>query len=169
MSGAYFINVGGTRKIGSDNVELDALDGSTQYIASVGSAITLNRNANAGKTFLLDRLTGITVTLPEATGSGDRYKFLQTVIPTSLNNIVQVTTTDTFVGILLTLDDTNDNVLGWIASGTSDTITLDRTTKGGSAIGEWFEFTDVADALWEIRGVTYGTGSSETPFSAAVS
>ena len=168
MSGAYFKNVGGT-PIGADSVELDALDGSTQYIASESAAVTLTRASHAGKTMLMDRLAGVTYTLPAATGSGDTYKFLQTVIPTSVGNIIQVTTTDTMVGYVNTLDDTTDNMGGFNASGTDDTITLNLTTKGGNAIGEEFECVDIASALWMVRGRTYSTGSFATPFSAAVS
>jgi hypothetical protein len=169
MAGAYFSNLGGARAVGADAIELDSLDGSTQFIASDGNAQTLTRALNAGKTMLLDRLDGVAYTLPPATGSGDVYRFLQTVIPTSNTNVIKVTTTDTMVGYVDTLDDSSANMGGFNASGTDDTITLNLTTTGGNAIGEEFEIVDISSALWMVRGRTYSTGNFATPFSATVS
>ncbi len=171
MSGAYFKNLGGRYRVTADNVELEALDGSIQFIPSPASnTLTVSRFLHAGKTVLLDALTGVTITLPAATGSGDTYKFLSTVIPTSNNDVIQVTTTDTMVGYVYCIDsDTSDNLEGFVASGTSDTITMDKDTKGGNAIGEYWEIIDIADALWFVKGATVGTNNLATPFSAAVS
>jgi hypothetical protein len=170
MSGAYFSNLGGVRAVGADAIELDSLDGSTQFIASDSATMTLTRNKFAGKTLLLDRLAGITVTLPAASGSGDVYRFLQSVIPTSNTNVIQVANaTDTMVGYVDVLDDTSDNMVGFNASGTDDTITLNLTTTGGNAIGEEFELVDLSSGTWMVRGRTYATGAAATPFSAAVS
>jgi hypothetical protein len=175
MSGAYFENLGGTRRVQADTIELNSLDGSRRYVTPVGlggtpNAVTLTRANAAGKTVLLNDLAGVTVTLPAATGGGDIYRVLSTVIPTSNSDIIQVANaSDTMVGIVNTLDDTSDNSGAFVVSGTDDTITMNRTTTGGNAIGEWFEFEDIAANLWLVRGQTYSTGAFATPASAAVS
>ncbi len=172
MAGAYFENIGGVR-ITVDPLELNSLDGSTRYVNSAGigttlNAVTLTRANALGKTLLLDQAGGVVVTLPNATGSGDIYRVLATVIPTTLNSIAVARSADTMVGLVLTVDDSSDNVGGFVISGTDDTITLNLTTTGANAIGEWFTFEDIASNTWLVNGLSYSTGAFATPASAAV-
>ncbi len=173
MAGAYFENIGGTR-ITVDPLELNALDGSVRYVSPANvdgatpNAVTLTRANALGKTILLDQAGGVAVVLPAATGSGDKYRVLATVIPTTANTIKAANSSDTFVGVVLSLDDTSDNVVGWVVSGSDDTITLNLTTTGANAIGEWFTFEDIAANTWLVEGLTYSTGSFATPASATV-
>lgn len=127
------------------------------------------------QTILINALAGLTVTLPAATGSGTKYKFLVSVLATSNSYILQVASaTDFFVGMITGVSDDPATVKGWIAanSGTvatnSDTVTLNRSTTGSVAVGEWIEVVDVALATWAIRGLLAQTGTEATPFSAAV-
>jgi hypothetical protein len=112
---------------------------------------------------------GSTVTLPAATGSGVKFKFLVTVLATTTNHIVQVANSnDVMVGIVFTGDDTSANAQWYASTGTSDTITLNRTTSGGVSLGEWLTAEDVAANTWHVTGFVTNTGTSVTPFSAAV-
>jgi hypothetical protein len=56
----------------------------------------------------------------------------------------------------------------WPTAADSDTITLDGTTTGGVAIGDWIEVQDIVADKWAVRGVTTSSGAEATPFSAAV-
>lgn len=128
----------------------------------------LSKGVHDGKTLILNALTGHTVTLPPAVGSGCKLRFLETVAPTSNSNIIKVANSvDVMIGNLLTS----------LASGigtnfptvaASDTVTLNRTTSGGASNGEWIEFEDVAAGFWAIRGSLNGSGVLVTPFSATV-
>lgn len=146
-----------------------------QYYQAGGATKTLAA-ADAGSTTRLDTAAGTVVTLPAATGTGNTYRFLTTVIATSNSHKIQVASaTDFMIGILSELsDDTPPTIKGWVAanSGTvatnSDTITMNRSTTGSTVVGEWIEVEDVATATWAVRGLIAGTGTEATPFSAAV-
>ncbi len=139
---------------------------------------TVDRDVHAnGPVIGLNKLDGLTVTLPAAVGSGDRYFFRVAVLATSSSYVIKVASaTDFFVGeIMGARTDSGNAVLGFCAanSGTvstnSDTITLNRTTTGSVNVGEWLEVKDVATATWHVRGMLTATGAAfATPFSAAV-
>jgi len=147
--------------------------GSSKYLAA-GATKTLTL-LDSGKTINLDTLAGSVVTLPAATGSGAKFKFLVTIVPTSNSHKIQVpNATDFMIGSILGISDDPATVKGWIAanSGTvatnSDTITLNRTTTGGVSKGEWIEVEDVGANTWSVTGVITQTGTEATPFTAAV-
>jgi hypothetical protein len=147
----------------------------SRYVAG-GSTKTLT-SANNNQTIRLDTVTGTVVTLPAATGSGAKFKFMVTVLATSNSHKIQVGNANDFmVGLINGARiDTANTVLGFAAanSGTvstnSDTITLNRTTTGSVTIGEYVEVEDVAANTWEVNGMLSATGALfATPFTAAV-
>lgn len=140
-----------------------------------GATLAVTAAAHNRRTILLDQLAGSVVTLPAATGSGAKFKFLAFVLATSVSHKIQVANaTDFFIGTIAGVSDDPATVKGWIAanSGTvatnSDTVTLNRTTSGSVSKGEWIEVEDVAAATWSITGMITQTGVEITPFSAAV-
>lgn len=176
------LDLGGT-KVAATAAELNILDGvlattaeinraadvSTRLIAA-GSALSVTVAAHDGKTILLDTAAGSTCTLPASSGSGARFKFVISVLATSNSHIVKVANaTDIMVGTINSVADDADATRGWITAGTSDTITLNRTTTGSVTRGEWVEVEDIAAGIWAVRGMTSSTGTEATPFSATVS
>ncbi len=147
-----------------------------RYVAA-GATKTLTVAANNNQVIKLDTLAGSVVTLPAATGSGAKFKFLVTVLATSASHKVQVANASDFmVGVIngARIDSAN-TVLGFAAanSGTvatnSDTITLNRTTTGSVTVGEWIDVEDVAANTWAVNGLLTATGALfATPFTAAV-
>jgi hypothetical protein len=159
---------GATATIG----QLQAMGG----VAAGGATKTLTA-ADAGSTTKLDTAAGTVVTLPAATGTGNRFRFLVTVLATSNSHIVKVANaTDFFIGLINgSRIDSGNAVLGFAAanSGTvatnSDTVTLNRTTTGSVTVGEWLEVEDVATATFRINGMLSATGAAfATPFTAGV-
>lgn len=146
-----------------------SFDGSN-YIAA-GSTKTLTE-ADHMSTVKLDTVTGSVVTLPAATGTGKRFRFVVSVLATSPNHVVKVgTATDVMQGNITlggtaALPASSSSVFAPAA--THDTITLNRTTSGGVTIGEWFELQDFAAGVWQVRGVLTATGTPATPFSNTV-
>lgn len=135
-----------------------------------GSTLTLTVEEHSGKLIALDTATGSTVTLPAATGSGAKFRFYVETIATSNAHIVKVANAnDTMIGFVHSVDDTSDNVVGFIAGSTADTITLNGSTTGSVSIGEYIEVEDIAATKWLVRGFISNTGAPATPFSAAVS
>jgi septum formation inhibitor-activating ATPase MinD len=135
---------------------------------SAGTSKTLTVQDNHG-VVKLDSAAGSTVTLPAATGSGVKFKFVVTTLATTTNHIVQAAnSSDVMIGIIFTRDDTAANAEAYASTGTSDTITLNRTTSGGVTRGEWLTAEDIAANTWHVSGFITNTGTSVTPFSAAV-
>lgn len=155
----------------------DASAGRVEYIArgggnvAAGSALTLTAATHAGRIVNLDTATGSTVTLPAASGSGNVYRFRVSVLATSNSHIIKVAnSSDTFEGFAV-MSDTDTGSAGSVfmaVAGTSDTITLNRSTTGSVTIGEYIEVEDVATNRFSVRAYLSGTGTVATPFSATV-
>lgn len=137
---------------------------------AAGSTLTLTEQAHGGKTIALDTAAGSVVTLPAATGSKAKYRFVVSVIATSNSHIVKVANASDvmFGGVTIVDTDTGGAVSGFMAAATSDTITLNRSTTGSVTIGEEIIIEDYAANLFHVRGFLSGTGTVATPFSAAV-
>lgn len=137
-------------------------------IAVAAATLTLDRHIHRDTVVNLARAAGVTVTLPAASGSGDRYYVHVSVAVTSNNHIIQVANAnDTMAGEITTATTTTGAGTHEAAGGTDDTITMNGTTSGG-LIGSNFEFVDVAANLWLVNGHMVGSGSLATPLSAAV-
>lgn len=138
---------------------------STGVPLAISGAVTLTRNGHAGRTMTFVAAGG-TVTLPAATGTGDKYRFFVTVALTT-NVVIQVANaTDIIAGVLAIVTDIAGVVLN---AGTSDdTITLNQTTSGG-LVGSFVELEDMAAGFWMVTGTLVSSGAEGDPFSAAVS
>lgn len=138
-------------------------------VTVTASTVSLTRNVHAGTVVLLDRAAGVTVTLPAATGSGDKYVLVVKTTVTSNSDIIQVANaTDTMQGVLTSATTTTGAGTHEAAGGTDDTITMNGTTTGGIA-GSIVELTDVLSGKWQVVGHLVGSGTLATPLSAAVS
>jgi hypothetical protein len=127
---------------------------------------------HAGRTLLLGEVGGnalVTLTLPDATGSGTTYKFIVTVANTSNYVIVAPDSSNTIGGIMLYLDEDGTAITGYPTVAASDTITLNGGTTGG-IVGDYLELVDIATDKWHVRGtMRVGAGTNPaTPFSATV-
>ena len=128
---------------------------------------------HAGRTLLLGEVGGnalVTLTLPDATGSGAVYKFIVSVTNTS-NYVIKVPDADnTIDGIMLYLDEDGTAVTAFPTVAASDTITLNGGTTGG-IIGDYLEIVDIAADQYHVRGVmrVAAGANPSTPFSATVS
>lgn len=152
--------------------DLQQIDSGSRLVAG-GSSLTLTQASHDGKVIQLDTAAGTTITLPAASGSGMRFRFVVTVVATSNSHKVQVAnSSDTMTGMVLAVsDDAGFPVKGYTADATAgaDTITLNRTTTGSTVKGEWIEVIDIAANKWAVSGMIASTGTEATPFSAAVS
>ena len=141
--------------------------------AVVKSITTATANVYAydsGKCIALNRAAGITVDLPAATGSGNKFYFVVGTALSSNDYIIRVTGDDTFVGYANNWDIDATAAAYYTATGTDDTITMNAGTTGGKA-GDWFEAIDIAADTWAVKAhVTCFAGSNVAdPFSATVS
>lgn len=177
VGGEIDIVSGGKLKLNGVDVTASAtakLNDAARYVAA-GSTKALTVAANNNQAVLLDTVTGSVVTLPAATGSGARFRFIVTVKATSNSHVIQVANASDFmIGDIHGISDDPATVKGWIAanSGTvgtnSDTITLNRGTTGSVSVGETIEVEDIAANTWLVKGAITQSGTEATPFSAAV-
>lgn len=159
-----------------DDVELTATPAEINRIADVsarmvaaGSALVMTEAAHANKIIKADTATGSTITLPPSTGGGAVYIVLVTVTATSNSHVIKVANaSDEMRGFVVQDSDTATAPNIWWAADNDDTITLNRTTSGLAAQGEYFEFVDAALNHFFVRGYSQASGTEVTPFSATV-
>lgn len=144
-------------------------DVSTRLIGA-GATLTMRQADHEGRIICLDTAAGSVVTLPPATGSGSVYRFLVTVTATSNSHIIKVANaSDEMRGFVVQDSDTATAPNIWWAADNDDTITLNRSTTGLAAQGEYFDIVDATANHYFVRGYSQASGTEATPFSAAVS
>ena len=138
----------------------------------VSSTQTLNAQDHSGRRLILNvAATAVTLTLPNAIGSGNTYEFYCQLLNTSTYVIAAGTAADEFVGIVFGGDaDVSPAVsLHYDAAigDNFDTYTFGDVTRG--IAGSWVKFTDIATNVWKVEGSNIQSGGSEvTPFTSAV-
>lgn len=144
-------------------------------VSAAAATLAATAALHAGKSVYLNRATGVTVTLPAATGSGAKYRFVNATALSGGSHVIQAANaSDYFLGAEYTSTDNGSGAgLTWptVNSGTpsteSDTLTWNGTTKGGR-LGDEVSFEDIAANVWAVRSLSNETGSEATPFTAAV-
>ena len=129
---------------------------------------------HAGRTLLMGEVGGdaaATFTLPAATGTGSIFRFVVSVINTSNYLIKVADATDTIDGQIMITDADGTAATSFVTAATTDTITLNGSTTGGGAIGDYVEVIDIASNQYAVSGmVTCAAGSNiATMMSATVS
>ena len=146
------------------------------FIAGPGSVVeltaataTVSSDAHAGRTVVLNRAAGQSLTLPAATGTGHTYRFFVGTTVTSNTTVIRVAdATDVMAGVAIVANDSDASASLFETAADSDTITFNGGTTGGIR-GATVELQDLATNLWSVRVVGAATGTEATPFSAAVS
>lgn len=121
-------------------------------LVTLSGATSITQATHAGRTGLLTG-TGsqLDQTLPAATGTGAKYRFMVGAVNTSNHRIKVANSSDVMKGQIDILDNDANALTAYAASGTDDTITLNGTTTGGQ-IGDWVELQDIATNTWAVRG-----------------
>lgn len=170
-----FLDKDGRLVVGGAGIVVNNDSGSPRFLggsvplALTAATVTLTAADHSGKTLLLDRAAGIVATLPAATGSGNKYRFVVKTVPTSNAHIVKVANvTDIIQGTAVVVSDNSAAVLGYAAGAADDTISLNGTTTGGLKIGDIIELEDTAAGMFVAYVRTNASGTEATPFSATV-
>jgi len=145
-----------------------ATDVSTRIVNATAATLAVTEAAHEGRTVTLNRAAGIAVTLPAATGSGARYRFIVGTTVTSNTTTIKVANaSDTMVGFALQAADAGTTSNMYETTATDDTITFNGTTTGGTA-GDVVELEDYVANRWSVSVRSAATGTEATPFSATV-
>jgi len=143
----------------------------TRTPSSLSATAAITAALHANRVNIITGTALATYTLPEATGSGNRYIFVIAQLNTSNNVFVTADTTN--AGLygsvnILDVDAAAQQAFFTVTAGTSDTVTLNGTTTGGQ-IGDIIEFVDIATDKWAVWGQLRCPAGSNvaTCFSAA--
>lgn len=139
-----------------------------QIVNTTATTLTVTRALHDGRIVTISAAAPIAITLPQATGTGARYRFFVAVVATATAHTIKVANaTDVMAGFQFTVTTTATNVEGFATSATSDTITLNGTTQGG-IVGDQIEIVDMATGVFAVTVLSSSTGTEATPFSASV-
>lgn len=143
----------GTKKITRAELEValrNARLGSE--LVTLSTATSLTAATHGFRTMLLTGTgSALAQTLPAASGSGLRLRFIVGAVNTS-NHIIKVANaSDVLKGQIDILDNDANALTAYAASGSDDTITLNGTTTGG-LVGDLIEVQDIATNIWMVTG-----------------
>lgn len=132
---------------------------------TASGTLSITEATHDGKTVLLNRAGGFVVSLPAATGSGARFKFVVATTGTASYTIAAASG-DAFWGVVHQVTDNagaGTSVWGFKAGG-GTLITLNGSTTGGIK-GDVVELEDELTNIWFVNARTAATGAEATPFS----
>lgn len=130
------------------------------------ATVTVTADRHAGKIILLNRAAGVTVTLPAATATGNKYHFIVGVVPTSNQHRINVVGDDSCRGTaIFETDNASDGVVGFVTGTDTDQINLNGTTTGGASIGDEVILVDILADVWAVKVRASASGTEATPFS----
>lgn len=133
------------------------------------AATAITRDSHDGRILYLNAAAGKAITLPNASGSGSRFRFILGTTVTSGSHTIKVANaTDVMIGHAVALADAGDTLVGFETAADTDTISLNGSTTGGKK-GDEIEIIDVAIGVFFVKTLISATGIEATPFSATVS
>lgn len=143
-------------------------DVSTRIVSTTAATISVTVASHDSKTVVLASTHTQTLTLPTASGSGARYKFIVSATGTDGSKVIKVgSTLDNMTGVCIANCTSTDAANGFLTTATDDTITLNNTTTGGIK-GTVIVIEDVATNLYSVKAENAMSGAIATPFSATV-
>lgn len=143
---------------------LDDLENDNPYVVVDTAAFTVNARDHANRTLLLSRAAGSAVTMPSATGSGKRYRFIVLTAASGGSYVIRGDSTDLLVGNAIQFADGGATMNGYEAGASDDTVTLNGTTTGGLK-GDLVEYEDIATNTYFVKVIAAATGVEASPFS----
>lgn len=145
---------------------------SKSVVSALGGTLTATAALHANRVVAFGKTDGTVVTLPAATGTGNKYTFVIAVTATSNANIVKVANaTDVMDGSLNIQQDTDsDGTLKcWMAEVGDDTMSFAGAATSGGIVGNRIECIDYAAGFWSCTAWTISGGGAEaTCFTATV-
>lgn len=146
--------------------ELNRATVSGRIVTVTTTPLTASLATHEGKTTVLSKADALAVTLPAASGSGARYRFVIGIAASGGSYTLAATpTTDVFAGIALGTDDDGVPANSWATASNSNKITMDGSTQGGK-VGDIVEIEDIAAGVWAITNMRITqSGTEATPFS----
>jgi hypothetical protein len=160
-------NIDKTANVTQAQVDAVALP-SARNVVSTDATLAITAALHEGKTVILDSTHTQTLTLPAATGSGNRFSFVVGTKGTDGSKVIKVANTaDIIQGVSLVAQSDATQINGFQTTATDDTITLNNSTKGGF-VGDKVTIQDIKSGVFQVNVVGFASGTVVTPFSASV-
>jgi hypothetical protein len=145
--------------------------GKRPITASSSASVTLKRSQSGG-TFLFDRASGTSFTLPSPS-AGLWFRFYVSVLQTSGANVVVTNAGTVFLlGVVQMFSGeavtpaVNVGPYQFAGNGSSHIKTTTNGTTTGGGIGSWMDYHCVSATVWLVNGVLKSpSGNMATPFS----
>jgi hypothetical protein len=140
--------------------------------ATTTAALQLTQADHANRIVVLNALVAQTcsITLPKATGTGDRYTIINNVVLTQVVDIKGIASTDLMSGFAAMIHSTAvaTSAESFLTTAT-DYICRWRGTDGttGGKRGDMFTAIDVGPLLWLVRVECNTAGAVATPFASS--
>lgn len=132
------------------------------------TSLTVTAALHNGKLITINSAAPTVITLPQATGTGNIYRFVFLVAATGTASTIKVANaTDIMTGYQFAVTTSSDNAEGFKTTATDDTMTFNGTTKGG-VVGDQVEVIDAKSGVFVVRAFTAPTGTEASIFSASV-
>ncbi len=128
-------------------------------------SLTATQHANRLVVIATNSGSGLAITLPAATGTGNKYEIINGIAQTQGSITVVAAGSDNMKGRCLSCDSTAVAThANFFVTLTATTITWNRSTQGG--IGhDHITLWDTAAAVWRVLVESNCSGSNATPFS----
>lgn len=134
-------------------------------VNTTATTLALTAATHANKTVVVDSAAPLAVTLPAATGTGDRYEiFINTPATATSHTVATVATGEIMSGVCWARTTSSANVIGYGTTATDNKITLQGAELGGVK-GDRIVLVDVKQSTWSVQMFTSPTGTTSTPFS----
>ena len=156
------ITTGGVVKTVTPKVLQQTVGG---VVDTIATTYALAQATNANRVLTLSATSACAVTIPAATGSGDRYTIQVQVAATGTAHTIVCTGDDVLQGLAIYMTTSAPGAEMYATTATSDKMTINGTTQGGVA-GAIVYLQDVAADTYSVLYFSAATGTEVTPFSA---
>lgn len=155
------------QSIGLANEPDTAADRVVRDAITAATATAFKPEVHANRIFVQEGVTLVgarTFTLPKATGSGDKYTYVNDAVQTQ-SIVIAALGADVFSGVAFVTTETAASPDVFLTSASSDKYTFNVTTTGGLR-GDLLEAVDIASGKWLVRVFAVGSGVLATGFAA---
>jgi hypothetical protein len=143
--------------VAATNVEINKYcdESAHAVIDCTAATLAVTQATHANKIVTLNRATGVTVTMPEPSGSGDTYTFLSgTAVTANQHKIIATDTANTDLhGLAIARDDDgSQSSFAALNADGFDFVQMNGGTMGGSQpLADRIELIDIAADKWYVH------------------
>lgn len=150
--------------------ELNRTSDVSERLVTVAVDTDITIEEHEGRTVLMNSAVATELTLPAATGSGAKFRFIVAANNTN-GYTIDVGTNGAILQGIATMTRTDDSpapTLAPYSAGVGDSlnqVVLNGTSSGGRDIGDLVELEDIAENVYVVHAVLTNVGAGSSPFA----